>query len=156
MLIAGYEVTYIEVPDEINLSLWISECPRRCKNCHSAFLRESTGEELTVDYLASLIKTKGEYCTNILFLGIGSEDEKSIEDFVTLARWIRENTNKKITIYTGGDTIDQRAMDWVDYLKTGPYIEELGPLTSKTTNQKLLYRHENGMFEDITFKFWED
>ena len=24
-----------------------------------------------------------------------------------------------------------------DYIKVGPYVEELGPLTSKTTNQKL-------------------
>lgn len=36
-----------------------------------------------------------------------------------------------------------------DYVKTGPWIEALGPLTSTTTNQRL-YRIEEGKAVDIT------
>ena len=50
-----------------------------------------------------------------------------------------------------------------NFIKLGPYIEELGPLNSKTTNQKMykvVYNHyEDGTagyeLEDITYKFYE-
>lgn len=49
----------------------------------------------------------------------------------------------------------------IQRIKLGPYIEELGPLTSKTTNQrmyKVIYNHyEDGTagyeLNDITHKF---
>ena len=52
-------------------------------------------------------------------------------------------------------------LKWFDFLKLGPYIEELGPLNSKTTNQKF-YKVENVSYKDgslgyalndITYKF---
>jgi len=36
-----------------------------------------------------------------------------------------------------------------DYVKTGPYLEALGGLNKKTTNQRL-YRFTGGSFKDIT------
>ena len=50
-----------------------------------------------------------------------------------------------------------------DIIKLGPYIEELGPLNNKTTNQrmyKVAYNHyDDGTsgyeLEDITHKFWK-
>ena len=55
-------------------------------------------------------------------------------------------------------------MENFDYIKIGSYREELGPLTSKTTNQrmyKIEYVHnEDGSFsyefKDITKKFWKN
>ena len=50
-----------------------------------------------------------------------------------------------------------------NYVKLGPYIEELGPLNSKTTNQRF-YKVESVGYEDgttgyelndITYKFWK-
>ena len=38
------------------------------------------------------------------------------------------------------------------YIKLGPYIESLGGLKSETTNQRL-YHIENGIMEDITYRF---
>jgi anaerobic ribonucleoside-triphosphate reductase activating protein len=39
-----------------------------------------------------------------------------------------------------------------DYIKVGPYIDKLGSLRSKNTNQKM-YRVLNGNLIDITFRF---
>lgn len=42
-----------------------------------------------------------------------------------------------------------------DYIKTGPYIEHLGGLKSKTTNQHLYMRVSGNDFVDITCRFWK-
>ena len=42
-----------------------------------------------------------------------------------------------------------------DYIKVGPYIRHLGPLSKPTTNQRLYRQAEDGTFEDITFRFWK-
>ena len=52
---------------------------------------------------------------------------------------------------------DNKVWEAFDYIKTGPYIEELGPLNSINTNQRL-YKVEHkgyGDYErtDITFRF---
>ena len=40
-----------------------------------------------------------------------------------------------------------------DYVKTGPWREECGPLSSPHTNQRLYRYHEDGSREDITYRF---
>ena len=45
--------------------------------------------------------------------------------------------------------------DNFDYVKVGPYVKALGPLNSTTTNQRL-YRIDNGIFVDITSRFWKN
>jgi anaerobic ribonucleoside-triphosphate reductase activating protein len=42
-----------------------------------------------------------------------------------------------------------------DYIKVGPYIRHLGPLSQPTTNQRLYRKKSDGEFEDITFRFWK-
>ena len=42
----------------------------------------------------------------------------------------------------------------IQRIKLGPYIEELGPLNSKTTNQRF-YKIEEGKLVDITNLFWK-
>ena len=42
-----------------------------------------------------------------------------------------------------------------DFVKLGPYIEELGPLNSKNTNQRF-YKIEENKLIDITNLFWKD
>ena len=89
----------------------ISECPRKCKNCQTPFLQESTGEELTVDYLKSLVQTIGEHATNVVFLGMGDDSDVAKKEFIKLATWIREETDKKVTLYTGSNVLDWDVVD---------------------------------------------
>lgn len=42
----------------------------------------------------------------------------------------------------------------LDYIKVGPYIEELGGLKETTTNQRLYKIVDGKITEDITNKFW--
>ena len=41
---------------------------------------------------------------------------------------------------------------YFDYIKYGPYIENLGPLNCKTTNQKFLEKRGDSWI-DVTYKF---
>ena len=48
----NYDVVFQEIPDETTLAINISNCPCRCPGCHSKFLWEDVGVELTVkEYL---------------------------------------------------------------------------------------------------------
>ena len=64
----------------------------------------------------------------------------------------------KIGWYYGGG-FDEKWNDYssifIDYIKVGPYIEQLGPLNNPNTNQKMYERQDN-KWKDITFKFWKD
>ena len=48
-------VTFEEIPDEVTLAINISNCQNHCEGCHSPWLREDVGEELTPEVLNGLI-----------------------------------------------------------------------------------------------------
>ena len=48
-------VVFAEIPDEITLAINISNCPGSCPGCHSPYLQQDTGEELTAEKLSALI-----------------------------------------------------------------------------------------------------
>ena len=150
-------VTFSEVPDEISLCIEISNCPCHCKNCHSSYLAEDIGEELNIDSLHELISSnKGITC--VAFMG-GDSNPKEVDQ---LARIVKKDYNLKSAWYSGRQELAKEIdLKWFDFLKLGPYIEELGPLNSKTTNQKF-YKVENVSYKDgslgyalndITYKF---
>ena len=73
------------------------------------------------------------------------------EALINLAKFIHTNyPDLKTALYSGRVAIEDDLYDVFDYVKIGPYIESLGPLNSKTTNQRL-YKNK----EDITNKFWK-
>ena len=73
------------------------------------------------------------------------------EALLNIAQYIRrEFPNLKTALYSGRVDVEDEIYDYFDYVKVGPYIESLGPLNSKTTNQRL-YKNK----EDITYKFWK-
>ena len=150
-------VTFSEVPSEITLCINISNCPCHCINCHSSYLAEDIGEELTLDKIYKLIDSN-EGITCICFMG-GDSSPKEIDMF---ARCIKDLYNIKVAWYSGKQELSKDInLKWFDFVKLGPYIEELGPLNSKTTNQKMyevVYSHyEDGTagyeLNDITYKF---
>jgi len=94
--------------------------------------------------------------------------DNDIPSLCHLANYVKEKYNLKVCWYTGlswsPHQIDRPTVKTFDYIKTGPYIKELGPLTSKTTNQRFYIKgiHLNKpdvnprMFYDITDRFWND
>lgn len=142
--------TFAEVPDEITLAINLSNCPYRCKGCHSEYLQKDIGEELTIQKLQELIeKHKGISC--VAFLG-GDNDPKSL---FKLTEFIKSKLNLKTCWYSGSDyLITDLSTKSLDYVKFGSYREERGPLTNPNTNQTF-WKKEDNKWNDITYKFWK-
>lgn len=152
-------VTFAEIPDEITLCINITNCPCNCNGCHSSYLSKDIGEELNNDVLDKLISdNSGISC--IAFMG-GDSSPKEIND---LAKYIKDKYPISVAWYSGRQELSKDInLDNFNYIKLGPYIKELGPLTSKTTNQRLyqygkLFRDYtiDKCWMDITYKFWND
>ena len=146
-------VSFSEVPDEISLCISISNCPCGCFGCHSAYLVEDIGEELTIEVLYDLVR-KNHGITCVCFMG-GDSDPEMINHLAVslkLISWARV----KVAWYSGRqyipDEIDTR---FFDYIKIGPYVEKLGGLTNPNTNQ-IMYKIEDEELIDITYRFKHD
>lgn len=152
------EVTFGEVPSEVTLCINISGCPIQCSGCHSKYLWEDIGEYLTTDVLANFI-TNNKGITCICLMG----GDRRPHEIYRLAKWIKENSNLKVCWYSGASLRNDFPSEYFDYLKTGPYKEDLGGLNSITTNQrfyevkeKLDYKTNSVLYrylEDVTWKF---
>ena len=135
-----------EIPDRVTLAVEITNCRGNCPGCHSPFLRKDIGEELTPAIADKLIADNfGINC--FLFLGEGSDNSA----LLSLAAHIRANhPGLELAVYSGRDKVEPEFYDAFDFVKTGPYIEALGPLNKRSTNQRLYY---HGV--DITNRFWK-
>ena len=139
-------VTFSEIPDEICLCINISNCPHRCLGCHSSYLQTDIGAELTNGILNSVIENN-EGVTCVVFMG-GDSDKDSLKKLGAFVK----SKGLKSAWYSGESNLSiDNYKDYFDYIKVGPYIKELGPLNSKTTNQRM-YSLINGI-EDITYRF---
>lgn len=146
-------VSFQEIPDEISLCINLSNCPNSCPGCHSPYLKEDIGTPLTyVELIKMLDKNKGISC--VCFMG-GDKEPWEVQ---RLAQFVKER-GLKVAWYSGKqDLHDDIYMANFDYVKLGPYMEELGPLNSKTTNQVMykVDRIANKPFVvDITSRFWK-
>ena len=68
-------VVFQEIPDEVTLSINISNCPCHCPGCHSRYLWQDIGEPLTAITLAKLIHDYGTEITCVCFMGGDAEPE---------------------------------------------------------------------------------
>lgn len=126
-------VGFSEIPDEITLCINVSNCPNHCEGCHSPWLSKDEGTPLTYVELKSLInKNKGITC--VCFMG-GDREPWEIQ---RLAKLVQEDFNIKVGWYSGCPPFHTGIkIENFNYIKVGSYIKELGPLTSKETNQKM-------------------
>lgn len=139
-------VSLQEVPGEISLIFLISECPHRCKGCHSPELWTANGDDLTAENLMKEIAPYSEYISCVCFFG-GEWDE---ENLVLLLKMIR-SCGYKTCLYTGTDIVSEKIKNHLNYLKTGPWKEELGGLYSTTTNQRFIDL-DNGKCLNVQFQ----
>ena len=139
------DVVLEEIPGRVTLAVEVTNCRGNCPGCHSPFLREDIGEELTPLKIDSMIEDNfGVNC--FLFLGEGHDPEA----LFALADHIRSaHPGVETALYTGQESVGPEYGRHFDYIKTGPYIEALGPLNRRTTNQRLYYHGK-----DITEIFW--
>ena len=131
----SYDIVCQEIPDEISLAVNISCCPNKCPGCHSPWLWENEGEDMTEDMLSALIGKYSAAITCFCFMGGDAEPM----EIMRLARWIRSRWPEIRTAwYSGKESIPENFdITCLDYIKLGPYIEALGGLKSPDTNQAL-------------------
>lgn len=153
-------VVFEEIPDEITLAINITNCPCHCVGCHSKFLWEDVGTELTFEELERLIK-ENDGITCVCFMG-GDANPKEINDLATYinAKNMCNYKSLKIGWYSGKDELSEDIdISLFNYIKFGRYDEKLGGLNKETTNQKMyeVFVNENKEFDlrDITSKFWK-
>lgn len=145
------KVVFAEVPDEVTLAINISNCPCQCKGCHSSYLAQDIGTELTFNEVRKLIK-KNSGVSCIAIMGGDAEPDK----INTLASFIINHYNSiKVAWYSGRQELNNNIdLCNFDYIKLGPYKEEFGPLNSRTTNQRF-YKVSDGELVDITSRFYD-
>ena len=150
------QVVFEEIPDKVTLAIEITNCPGQCVGCHSPWLREDIGEELTKEKLHELIEAnKGINC--VCFMGEG-KDPRALKE---LAFYVLCNYPGRIktALYSGREEVEEEYDAFFNYIKVGPYKPECGPLNVETTNQRL-YETEGHLDDltmirkDITYKFW--
>ena len=124
-------ITFSEIPDEITLCINISGCPNNCEGCHSPYLKEDVGEELTFEKLEELIK-QNDGISCVCFMG-GDADPQYINK---LGNFVKKH-GLKSAWYSGKQELPiDFGLSNFNFIKLGPYVKELGPLTSKSTNQR--------------------
>lgn len=148
---AYIEIGLQEIVGEIALCIGITGCTVHCPGCHSKELWQADyGSPLTDEvYKDTLKKYKGK-CSCICFMG-GDQYKDELIKYLEMAH----EEGFLTALYTGQNWVDYDIMEWLDYLKIGPFIESLGGLADRTTNQRMYYRH-NGELLDITSSFWRD
>ncbi len=142
--VASYDVVFQEIPGEVTLALNLSGCPCHCPGCHSPHLAENIGEVLDEELLDGLIARYKGLITCVAFMG----GDANPEEVRRLAAYVKD---LKTAWYSGRMNLPK---DGFDYVKIGPYIEELGGLKSEKTNQRL-YKRVGEEWSDITSSFWK-
>lgn len=159
----NHDIVFQEFPGEITLAVNLSMCPNGCPGCHSDYLQQNVGEELTAERLFSLLD---DYVGEVTCVGLmgGDNDPAAV---AALCAAVREHygTQLKTGWYSGRQQLPKGFRPEVfDFVKLGPYRADFGPLKSPTTNQRLYrVRHDvdassvkdvTELLEDITDAFW--
>ena len=144
-----YDIVFQEIPDEVTLAINLSNCPHCCPGCHSPHLQTDVGERLDETALSALLRKYSSSITCVCFMG----GDAMPEEVCRLSDFVRHATegNIKTAWYSGFDKLRHPA--WANhfsYVKLGAYIEALGGLSNRTTNQRLYRVENNHQMKDIT------
>jgi|SRR5690554_1018805 len=128
------QIVWQEVPGEVSLAYTISGCPLRCPGCHSADTWPlGAGEQLHVQEFKAQLRQYSGLITCVLFLG-GEWHEQRLLELLEIA----QNQGLNTCLYTGQETVSDALKARLTYLKTGPWVKQLGGLDSATSNQRLI------------------
>ena len=130
----NYDIVFQEYPDEVTLAINLTMCPNRCVGCHSAYLREDIGEELTHERLTALIDS---YDGTITCVGIQGGDNDP-EAVLAAGRYIKQHYEGRLrTGWYSGRT----------------WLPDAATLSSPTTNQRFCRVEADGTLTDMTQRF---
>ena len=147
----NFDIVFQEIPNEVTLAVNLTNCPNRCKGCHSPHLQKDIGEVFEEEVIVSLVDKYHSAITCFCFMGGDNDPERVAE----LANFIRlYYPSIKVAWYSGcnqlPEGLDKNAFQ---YIKLGGYNEKLGNLQSKTSNQLLFAVQQDGSMSDISYLF---
>ncbi|NLJ51009.1 MAG: anaerobic ribonucleoside-triphosphate reductase activating protein [Alcaligenaceae bacterium] len=143
------EVVWIEVPGEVSLAYQFTGCPLRCKGCHSADTwKLGTGKQLSPDYFRQRLVQYQNLITCVLFMG-GEWQSEQLLPYLRLA----QEANLKTCLYTGleKEEVPTELLPYLDYLKVGPWIAELGGLDNPNTNQRFIDQRTGAVLNHLFY-----
>ncbi len=144
------KIVFQEIPDQITLAINISGCPCACEGCHSSYLAEDVGEDLSVEALGELLK-RNDSISCLSFMG-GDREPSHISRLAAAVRDLAPGI--MVAWYSGRDQLSQEVdLQNFDFVKIGSYQSDRGALDSPSTNQRL-YRVDRATQQliDITYK----
>lgn len=140
-------ITLNEVPDKVAFFIELGSCTQRCKGCHSKELWEEVKEPTSLDALLKEAEEVIDKGANAIVLMGGTCNGLNIKELSTILQALSDIA--PTCLYSGSDNqklnrffAENTNITWI---KTGSYKEELGGLSSPTTNQRF-YRKE---YEEI-------
>ena len=147
----NYDIVFQEIPNEVTLAINITNCPNRCKGCHSPHLQKDIGETLDNK---TLIRILNKYVSSITCLCFMGGDASPIE-ITRLAEFLHSKYPKiKTAWYSGWDKIPKKINYKVfNYIKLGRYSADSGPINNPGSNQHLFEIQPDGIMSDISYLF---
>jgi anaerobic ribonucleoside-triphosphate reductase activating protein len=147
----NYDIVFQEIPNEITLAINITNCPNRCKGCHSPHLQEDIGYELNEELLISILDKYATAITCFCFMGGDANPHRVAE----MADFVRGHSPQVKTAWYSGcsDLPKNFTKESFQYIKLGGYEEQLGNLRNQTSNQQLFEIQKNGAMKDISYLF---
>ena len=131
-------VTMNEVPDHIAFYIEMGNCKRKCKGCHSPHLWNTVDNPMSIEELEFLAYDAINKGANAIVLMGGTTNDIPYPHLVRLIDKLSKIA--PVCLYSGSDDYKQDMLIAITtkltWLKTGSYQEELGGLSSKTSNQK--------------------
>lgn len=143
----SYDVVLTDVPGEICLAFSIAGCNLGCKGCFWQSIQDAPTEELSDQLFAAKLNEYHGLISGVLFYG----GEWLVEELIPKLQ-LAQSLGLKTCLYTGRQIVSAEIRRHLDYLKTGGYREDLGGLTSPTTNQRFINVNSG---EDLTHLFWK-
>ena len=130
----------------LRTSIYCAGCAHHCPGCHNPqSWNFGAGKWMSVDALMELIKA--DPFSNVTFSG--GDPFYQVDGFTTLARRIKEETNKTIWCWTGftyeeilADVKMKQLLQYLDVLVDGPFIQEkrdTGLHFRGSSNQRIIH-----------------
>ncbi len=134
MQISSIETSFLDYPNHTTMIVFMSGCSLRCFNCQNPALQDpNEGEAITIDGIIHELM-KRPLCRSITFSG--GDPLFQEEELISYCKELSKVA--KIAVYTGKsiNEVPIELLQYISFLKTGPYVESLGGVSSATTNQK--------------------
>lgn len=140
------QIVFQEVPDHVSLSFTITGCPLRCRGCHSTDTwNKNNGKPLDSDAFFKYLHKYHVYINCVLFFG-GEWHSKALIEKLKIAKQF----DLKTCLYSGLEQVPEQILQFLDFVKVGPWLKERGGLANKHTNQRF-YDVKTG--HCLNFKF---